>query len=972
MNKVIKQIWVIGFVFLAMIKSNLPAQSINLGIPPVRHFSKQQYKAGTQNWEIAQDARGLIWCANNEGVLRFDGVYWSLFPVANHTIVRSLLIHPDGRIFAGAQGELGYFFPDAKGRLEYHSLTALLPEGQRNFADVWDIVLSGQTVLFRTDQEVFAYDGHAMKVLVSGMPLTAMFATPQGLFLQKEVSELWRYDNGQFSSLLQLPDLKSTVTSAIALPGDTVLLTTLKNGIFSMQKGQVTPWVTPHDALLREKRIYAAARLDNGDLAIGTSLYGLLSLDAKGRMVRHLDKTNGLKNANILHVFADRSGKVWLGLDNGIDCVDLGARFTAIIPDGNLEGTGYSAGVSGGRFYLGVSNGLYETPWQSFYNPEQSPYFKKVANTDGQVWGLNEVGGQLLLGHHEGVFKVNGDNANRIPEVQGAWTFVSLNAEYMLVGTYSGLVLYQKTAAGWAYAHQFAELKESCRVMVKDERGYIWVSHPYRGLYRIEWSPGNSNKIQVKFYNSAQGLPADLNNYVFGISGKAVVGTIKGVYQYEPAKDAFVPDTLFNEVLGPDRWIKYLCQDKRGNIWYKADHEVGMLVVDDFGLKKKVDKQIFPELSEKMVAGFEFIYPYDAENVFIGTEQGFIHYNPAADRHAETLPQIILSSVSMSSGNDSVIFGGSFLENGVLVNEQPSGMVPKLSAVQNNLRFAFSAVDFSEPNFITYRTQLKGMDKVWSEWSAIPERIVTNLNPGKYTLMVQARRAGGTEGPVLFYRFVIRPPWYASAWAFGIYWMALLGILTGLWHRQKQRFEREKAVLTERHLQKEEEHLRTVEATQATLMEVENEKLEAEIQFKNQELASATMHLVQKGEMLVSISETLNQILEKSTNPEVKREIQQLLNLLNFDQKLDEDWQQFAFHFDQVHVDFLKRLREKHPQLSPNDHKLCAYLRMNLTTKEIAPLMNISVRGVEASRYRLRKRANLPNDAHLNDFIMGI
>ena len=124
MNKVIKQIWVIGFVFLAMIKSNLPAQSINLGIPPVRHFSKQQYKAGTQNWEIAQDARGLIWCANNEGVLRFDGVYWSLFPVANHTIVRSLLIHPDGRIFAGAQGELGYFFPDAKGRLEYHSLTA--------------------------------------------------------------------------------------------------------------------------------------------------------------------------------------------------------------------------------------------------------------------------------------------------------------------------------------------------------------------------------------------------------------------------------------------------------------------------------------------------------------------------------------------------------------------------------------------------------------------------------------------------------------------------------------------------------------------------------------------------------------------------------------------------------------------------------------------------------------------------------
>jgi DNA-binding CsgD family transcriptional regulator len=130
------------------------------------------------------------------------------------------------------------------------------------------------------------------------------------------------------------------------------------------------------------------------------------------------------------------------------------------------------------------------------------------------------------------------------------------------------------------------------------------------------------------------------------------------------------------------------------------------------------------------------------------------------------------------------------------------------------------------------------------------------------------------------------------------------------------------------------------------------------------------MHLVQKGEILLTIQEALNQILEKSTNPTVKKEVQHLLNLLNFDSKLDEDWEQFAFHFDQVHVNFLKRLRDQFPQLSSNDYKLCAYLRMNLSTKEIAPLMNISVRGVEASRYRLRKKLNLPNDVNLTDFIL--
>ena len=133
-----------------------------------------------------------------------------------------------------------------------------------------------------------------------------------------------------------------------------------------------------------------------------------------------------------------------------------------------------------------------------------------------------------------------------------------------------------------------------------------------------------------------------------------------------------------------------------------------------------------------------------------------------------------------------------------------------------------------------------------------------------------------------------------------------------------------------------------------------------------------TMHLVQKAEILLTVQEALNQIQEKSSNPTVKKEVQQLINLLNFDVKLDEDWEHFAHHFDQVHVNFLKNLREHFPQLSSNDYKLCAYLRMNLSTKEIAPLLNISVRGVEGSRYRLRRKLNLPNDANLTEFILGL
>lgn len=959
-------------VFLLCFPIFMVGQSVNLGVPPVRHFTKKDYHAGTQNWEMAQDALGLIWCANNEGLLCFDGVYWSLYPVANRTIVRSLLLHPDGRIFTGAQSEFGYFFPDNTGKLVYHSLQHLFPTDQSRFADVWDICLAGKEILFRTDDAVFVFDGISIKTLVAGKQVTAMLATPNGILMQTGFAELWRYDNGQFQPFLNVNSWNSAITAALPLSNDSTLLTTLKDGIFLLHGQSVQPWISPYDNLLREKRIYSATQLPDGRIAIGTSLYGLLVFDNQRRLIYHGDKENGLQNTNVLYTFSDRSGKVWLGLDNGIDCVDMSARFTAIIPDGSLEGAGYAAAVSDGHFYLGVSNGLYEAPWQPYYNPENAPFFKKIHASDGQVWGIKEVNGQLLMGHHEGAFRVDGTHVNRISGGQGAWTFVPLNDQYMVGGTYNGLVLYQKSSSGWNPVHQFSELKESCRIMVKDDRGFIWVSHPYRGVFRVDWSPTHPTSVVVKFYNSSNGLPSDLNNYVFGISGKAVVGSTKGVYRYEPGRDVFTADSLFSGALGQGRWVKYLCQDGKGNIWYRVDEEVGLLRVNDYGLRKTFEKQVFPELSEKMVGGFEMIYPYNAENVIVGTEQGFLHYNPSATPPTDTILALRLSSILVSDGGDSLVFGGFFTDNGQISDRQPSNTTALFDAGQNNLHFAFAAVDYGDPRLISYRTRLEGMDKSWSEWHTTPERIITNLSPGTYTFMVQARRPDGIESTVLEYRFRIRPPWYAAPLAIALYGLAVLGFLGSVWYRQKMKFEREKAALTEQHQQKEEEHLRTVEATQANLIAVENEKLEAEIRFKNQELASATMHLVQKGEMLVSISETLHQILEKSHNAEVKREIQQLLNLLNFDQKLDEDWEQFAFHFDQVHVDFLRRVREKFPQLSPNDHKLCAYLRMNLTTKEIAPLMNISVRGVEASRYRLRKRLNLPTDMDLNEFVMRI
>ncbi len=959
-------------LFFCINGGSLVGQNMNLGIPPVWNFSKRDYSAGTQNWDAAQDRRGVLYWANNEGLLQYDGQHWACFPVANKTVVRSVAIDSDGRIYVGAQNELGYFYPDGRGALQYNSLIAMIPENARNFEDVWDIQFLDKEVFFRTNRAVFQYSGTGIKIHEPGGELTAMFATKAGLLLQKGHTALLAFKNGHFIPFLNIPSLKSALTGAIPWAGDTVLFSSLKNGFFYCAGAQSGNWVTSHDALFRDKRIYATTALPNAKIAVGTSLGGFIVLDQKRRISLHLSKKNGIQNNNILCTFNDRAGNVWLGLDNGIDCVVLDAPFQSIIPDGDLQGTGYAAAIFRNQLYLGVSNGVYRAPVLPFYDPEKGLFFQKIKTTDGQVWALNAIEGDLLLGHHEGAFRLEPGANTPIYAETGTWTFVQLSGQYLLGGTYGGLVLFKKNGNSWAFEQKLEGISESCRIMAKDADGTIWISHPYRGLYRIRWSEANKGNIDIQFFNGKNGLPSDLNNLVFVIAGKAVVATEKGILRYDQIAGKFLPDDNFNRCFGAIGRIRYLKEDLSGNIWYVAEKETGVLEVKDFGINKDVRKRAFPELSEKMVAGFEFICPIDAQHLLFGAEQGFIHYDATISNPADTLLTLVLGQVAAYGIRDSNLFCGWFSDTDGLRLEQAESQIPVLEAAMNNLRFAFSATDYKAPAYLQYRFWMKGMGDGWSEWSDETKRNFTNLSPGSYTFLVQARRKDGLESNAVAFSFRIRPPWYKSTVATIIYGLGLVGLFAGFLWRQRRKFEHEKVQLTAKHQEKEAAQQREVELSKAAVTEILNEKLEAEIRYNNQELAMATMHLVQKGEMLLTVQENLHKILHKANGTPVKKEIQQLLNLLNFDAQLDEDWQQFAFHFDQVHVDFLKRLRETYPQLGSNDYKLCAYLRLNLSTKEIATLMNISVRGVEASRYRLRKKLNMPNDTNLADFMLQV
>ncbi|HUR30830.1 MAG TPA: hypothetical protein VMZ69_05325, partial [Saprospiraceae bacterium] len=729
------QMYILNILFSMLMPGILPcigvSQSVNIGVPPIWNYTRKVYGAATQNWDAAQDKSKQIYFANNDGLLRFNGTTWKNFPVTNHTIVRSVAIDPYNRIFTGAQSEIGYFYPGPNGSLTYTSLVGMLPPDHRTFEDVWDIAFYEGHVFFRTNRSVFEYTGDEINIHEDGIELLAMFNTSHGLLLQKANHEILQFQHGAFQPWKTIKDLESPATGMILWKQDTVLCTTLKNGIFYLTKNDAGKWHTAHDEILIEKRIYSSSKLSDGNIALGTSLDGLIVLDQQRRVFRHLNKKHGLQNNNILHTFCDIDGNLWLGLDNGIDCVVMDSRFSSIFPDDELHATGYSAAVFEDQLYLGVSNGAFIAPWQSYYDPEQGSIFQRVEHGDGQVWGFTKLEHEVLMGHHEGAFQLNEKSATTISNEPGTWTYVPLDDECLMAGTYSGLVLYKRENDWWVYDQKLNGIHESCRIMVKDGDGSIWVSHPYRGLYHVVRNEDNKYDPDIKFFDQSGGLPSNLNNYVFSIAGKATFGTEKGVYKFDKTQDRFIPDSSFNALIGSDHRVKCMKEDVTGNIWYVTDEEVGLLLVNDLGVKKEVQKKIFPELEGKLVGGFEFIYPIDENNVLFGTEEGFVHY----DAHSETTEsksiEIILESIRAGRNQDSVLFGGYFLPD--MTSGKSEAQV--LESSLNHLSFSFSATEFKTPSLVLYRSKLEGLEDEWSPWSTDTRRDFTSLSSGNFTFL---------------------------------------------------------------------------------------------------------------------------------------------------------------------------------------------------------------------------------------------
>lgn len=956
-----------NLIFILFFPLTLLSQN-TIGLPDVINYKKQSYNGGLQNWDIKQDKNGIVYFANNEGLLSFDGTYWNLYPLPNKTIVRSVEISSDNKIYVGGQDEIGYFLPGKNGRLTYNSLTKLIPENESSFGDVWDIISVNGSIFFRTTYQIFKLTNQAIAVYTAIKEWSFMGLANDKLLAHDFSSGLLIFQDNVWKPAVQkniLPD-NEPVTGILAIQKDSILITTLKSGVYLFSANAITKLNLANNALFSNDRIYAATLVNKKWIALATNNNGVYIIDMNGNIIQSFSKNEGLQNNNVLSIFLDKHSNLWLGLDNGIDFIAYNSAIKHISPN-YQNGSGYTSVIYNNILYTGTSNGLYSVPLQQ--EPDLSfskGNFNLIPNTNGQTWSLAVINDHLLLGHHEGAFLVKNNIAQPISNEKGYWNFIPLSgifpAAQIIAGNYIGLTYFNYQNGTFSITDKVPGFDESSRFVTIDDVGSIWVSHPYHGVFKIIKSP--TGNYQITTYNDKKGLPSTLNNHIYKIKNEVVAATEKGIFILNNNTNTFGPSSYYKKIFG-EQSLRYLKEDASGNVWFVHEKDLGVV---DFSEKEPAIIYI-PELKDKILSGFEFIYPVNNENIFLGSENGFFHINYKKYKEQKPELNVQVRTVLISGTKDSLLYGGYFSD----INEKQEQLdeqKPSISHRWKTIRFGFSSPLYGYQSNLEYSFKLEGYDDNWSDWSKRTEKEYTNLKAGGYIFKVKVRNNLGNESPIASYSFTIQPPWHQTNLAMSFYILIFVFIIYFLFRWQKKKFKRQ-----QREHEEEQQRLLYIHdleknKSESELMNLKNEKLESEINFKNSELASTAMHLVKKAELLSKIKGNLSHVIKTVENIQAKEEVKKIIRSLNDDESIDTEWDNFSKHFDKVHSDFIKQLKQIHPKITPNELKLCAYLRMNLSTKEIAQLMNISVRGVEISRYRLRKKLEITSDVNLFDYLV--
>lgn len=943
------------FILLLIFLSTVAVTEVAVAQPSclVTHYSRSHYLAGSQNWSIDMDQQGFVYVANNDGLLKYDGIRWKVFPMPLHTIVRSVLVSPDNRVYTGSNEEFGYWTKDLSQGLKYTSLVPLLKDFNLHNNEIWKIVQSQNKVYFQGFSSLFVYDQHTVKPIK--LPGSIVFLLKAGghLFAHSVQGDLYEVVDDKMVNINQSKLLYGTeVKTILPFKAGSFLVGTSSKGVFLLDKNGIIPWDVPANPLLKEFQINNGVIFDD-KIVFGTIVNGVFILDKAGNLLNHINTGNDLQNNTVLSLYNDNNQSIWVGLDNGIDNIS----FNNPVDDyqGSKESLGavYAAALYNEILYVGTNRGIFTY----LKKGDRFLYNGFLKNSQGQVWQLKVIDGTLFCGHTNGTFKIENNILKPVSGVSGGYMLQKIivkGQEYLIQSTYASLVIYKKSGNNWQYSHKVEGFLEPGRFIEADHLGNIWIGHSIKGLYRLRLSESLEKVAKKQYFDQKDELFANANIRVFKIANRVVFSDGKQLFTWDDLNQKMILYTRLNIRLEDFAAAVTVSAIDENNYWVVTKTEAALININE---KKSLMlyRLILNQHNLALVERYENIVPLSENLHLICLDNGFAIFKK-----------------NMITGKDS---GASDLvirelacwdAAGNTLNKYLSGASFTLENAFNNITVSFSTLK-NPCSRKLYQFKLEGIDSAWSKWAETNEAKYTRLPVGKYIFKVRTLTSNGTITVPVTLAFRVKPAWYVSFMATIIYIIVSIGIILAGAFYYRNRLARHHS-----HLDQIASEKRNAEKknSEQEIMKLHNEKLQAEIAHKTMQLADSTMSVIKKNEMLIEIKDELAKQKEELGPRYPVRYLQRFTTLIDKNISNDNDWEIFEVLFDQAHGDFFKRLKQSFPHLTQSDLKLCAYLKLNLSSKEIVPLLNISIRGVEIRRYRLRKRLELSSDKNLVEYIM--
>ena len=907
-------------------------------ISPIQIFTPQQINAGNQNWMISQGEDQTIYFANNQGLLSYNASQWKLHPAKDNSIIRAVKMI-DHRVYSSSYRDFGFWERDKTGLLQYTSLSKELEIEILEDEQFWNIIEHQEKIVFQSLNRLIFFNPETKEIsfISTKSTLLKSFKLEQQLYYQVQGEGLFQVIEGRGVLISSAAIFKDQSLVKLFKKEKGLLIATQQKGLYLWKNKTLTPWQEVNQFLMGKYTLYSALELNNKGYALGTVGKGLLILTEEGTLIEELNQEKGLSNNTVLSLYEDQLSNLWLGLDNGINLINRSSAFKEYIDVNGQLGSIYTSAINKGYLYLGTNQGLFIKK----RNSEEK--FTLVEKTQGQVWNLTTIDGNLFCGHNRGALQVTGKEVKLISDQMGTWLFKQHPSlpNLVFMGNFTGLYVIEKKGEEWVYRNKINGFDISSRFFEFSSATQIIVNHEYKGVFKIKLDPDFRQAIEIELDDASC---ISCNSSLVHFNNNIYYHAKEKLFKYNLKGGVFDEDSLLTNLNSAlDFRNEILLNDPTGQLWlfsknnlyYINKTEEDKTIANGFALNEK---------DRKNVSGFEHINILEGKNYLIGTNRGYLTVNLNTLNKEKTTPK--LNSISANNKQKN---------NPINLNKETT-----LPYEYNNLSFQFTSYDFNRYGKTRFQYLLEGEDQQWSEWKENTSVNYANLNYGKYKFKLRSKKGNTISEIVTSPTLYINPPWHLNRIAISFYAVIIVLLLIGYNSFYKRKLKRQRKTL-----EKENRRLLEIQELEAQkeIIRLKNEQLQKDIEGKSRELAVATMSTLKRNEFLNTIKAELETIKGET-------KAKKLIKNINAKLKNNDDWEYFKKAFDNTDQPLFSQLKAAHPSLTKNDLKLCAYLRLNLSSKEIAPLLNISVHSVEIKRYRLRKKMGLERSQGIVEYIM--